>query len=258
MAPGRQRGSSRSAAGATASTSSRSTPRPATVDRRRRGRLLGRARTGRPTARSSRPTRTRPRPPSSGSSRDGRAPGDAARAGATRRPRRAARAPRGRHVHVVRRRRDPGVPLPAGGRVGRATGARGRLPARRPDELLRRRVGRARPVLRRQGLRVARDQLPRLDGLRAATSSGSNHGDWGVRRHEGLPRGRRLPPHARLGRRRAARHLRRELRLVHGAARRHRRPRAPLPLRGREVRRLRHPHLVGAGRPGRACRTWGG
>ena len=33
----------------------------------------------------------------------------------------------------------------------------------------------------------------------------------------------------------------------------HRRPRAPLPLRGRQVRRLRHPHVVGAGRPrGRA------
>ena len=29
----------------------------------------------------------------------------------------------------------------------------------------------------------------------------------------------------------------------------HRRPRAPLPLRGREVRRLRHPHVLGAGRP---------
>ena len=31
----------------------------------------------------------------------------------------------------------------------------------------------------------------------------------------------------------------------------HRRPRAPLPLRGLQVRRLRHPHLVGAGRPRR-------
>ena len=33
------------------------------------------------------------------------------------------------------------------------------------------------------------------------------------------------------------------------------RPRAPLPLRGAEVRRLRHHDLVGAGRPRRACRT---
>ena len=41
-----------------------------------------------------------------------------------------------------------------------------------PTELLRRRVGRPRAVLRRQGLRVARDQLPRLDRARAATSSG--------------------------------------------------------------------------------------
>ncbi len=47
------------------------------------------------------------------------------------------------------------------------------------------------------------------------------------------------------------RHLRRELRLVPGAAVGHRRPRAPLPLRGRQVRRLRHPHLVGPGRPRR-------
>ena len=71
----------------------------------------------------------------------------------------------------------------------------------------------------------------------------------GRRGHLGLPRRRRPPAHARLGRRRPARHLRRELRLLHGAARGHRRPRAPLPLRGRQVRRLRHPHVVGAGRP---------
>ena len=34
-----------------------------------------------------------------------------------------------------------------------------------------------------------------------------------------------------------------------------RRPRAPLPLRRAEVRRLRHHDLVGAGRPRAACRT---
>ena len=80
-----------------------------------------------------------------------------------------------------------------------------------------------------------------------------NHGDWGVGRHEGLPGRGGLPAHARLGRRRPARHLRRQLRLVHGAAGGDRRPRASLPLRGAEVRRLRHHDLVGAGRPrGRA------
>ena len=103
--------------------------------------------------------------------REGEAAGHAPRPGAARRPRRPARAPRGRHVHVVRRGRDPGLPLPAGRSVGGDPGARGRLPARRPHELLRRRVGRPRPVLRRQGVRVARDQLPRLDRATGATSS---------------------------------------------------------------------------------------
>ena len=42
----------------------------------------------------------------------------------------------------------------------------------------------------------------------------------GRRGHVGLPRRRRLPAHARLGRRRPARDLRRQLRLLHGAARR--------------------------------------
>ena len=171
------------------------------------------------------------------------------------RPRRApsARAPHVRPedvtLHVVRRRRDPRLPVPAGRSLGGAAGARGRLPARRPDRRLRRRVGRSRAVLRRQGLRVARDQLPRLDRVRARLRAPEPR-RLGRRRHEGLPRCGRLPAHARLGRRRPARHLRRELRLVHGAARGHRRSRAPLPLRRREVRRLRHPHLLGAGRPG--------
>ena len=47
--------------------------------------------------------------------------------------------------------------------------------------------------------------------------------------------------------------LRRELRLVHGAPLGHGRPRAPLPLRRLQVRRLRPRHVMGAGRPaGRA------
>ena len=58
-----------------------------------------------------------------------------------------------------------------------------------------------------------------------------NHGDWGVGDTKDCLAAGGLPPHARLGRRRPARHLRRELRVVHGAARGHGRPRASLPLR---------------------------
>ena len=119
-----------------------------------------------------------------------------------------------------------------------------------PDRLLRRRVGRARAVLRGQGLRLARDQLPRLDRLRARLRAEEPR-RVGRGRHEGLPRRRGLPANARLGGRRAPGDLRRELRLLHGAARGDRRSRAPLPLRGAKVRRLRHHDLVGAGRPQR-------
>ena len=45
--------------------------------------------------------------------------------------------------------------------------------------VLRRRVGRARAVLRRQGLRLARAQLPRLDRVTATTFERLNHSDWG-------------------------------------------------------------------------------
>ena len=78
---------------------------------------------------------------------------------------------------------------PPGASAERA-GARRRVPARRPDELLRRRVGRARAVLRREGLRLAGDQLPRLDGATAATSSGSTTatGASGTRRTASPPR----------------------------------------------------------------------
>ena len=114
-----------------------------------------------------------------------------------------------------------------------------RLSPRRPDLPLRRRVGRPRPVLRRPRLRLARDQLPRLDRLRARLRAAEPR-RLGRRRHEGLPRRGRLPAHARLGRRRPARDLRSELRLLHGAAVGDRRPGVPLPVRRREVRRLRH------------------
>ena len=85
-----------------------------------------------------------------------------------------------------------------------------------------------------------------------------NHGDWGVGRHEGLPRRRGLPPHARLGRRRPARHLRRELRLVPGAARGHGRSGAPLPLRRAASTATATSSPRGRRATARASRTWGG
>ena len=68
--------------------------------------------------------------------------------------------------------------------------ARGGLPARRAHRLLRRRVGRARAVLRGQGLRVARDQLPRLDRLRARLRAARTTatGAWATRRTASPPR----------------------------------------------------------------------
>ena len=101
----------------------------------------------------------------------------AARPGPARRRRRSARHARGGLVHVLRRTRDPGVPVPpAGGRRAPRSGRR--LPARRADRVLRRRVGRARAVLRGQGLRVAGAQLPRLDGS-GESFERLNFDDWG-------------------------------------------------------------------------------
>ena len=95
--------------------------------------------------------------------------------------------------------------------------ARGRLSARRPDRRLRRRVGRPRAVLPRQGLRVAGAQLPRLDGLRAGLRA-ANHGVWGVEDTRDclaaadFLRTLDWVDGDRLG------DLRRQLRLLHGAA----------------------------------------
>ena len=76
-----------------------------------------------------------------------------------------------------------------------------------------------------------------------------NHGDWGVGDTKDCLA---AADHLRSldwidGR--PPRDLRRELRLLPVAAVRGRRPRAPFPLRGPEVRRLRHRDLLGAGRP---------
>ena len=103
----------------------------------------------------------------------------------------APRRPRGDLVPLVRRRRGARVSLPSSRRDGRATRSRRRVPPRRADLRVRRRVGRACAVLRGQGLRVDRAELPRLDGLRprlrAAAPRPHRRG-----RHEGLPRGRGL------------------------------------------------------------------
>ena len=180
-----------------------------------------------------------------------------ARAGSQAGARGAPRCARGRELRVVRRARDPRLPDAPAGRLARPARAGGGLPARRSHRRLPRRLGRPRAVLRRQGLRLACRQLPRLYRLRPRLRARQSR-RLGRGGHEGLPGRGRLPAHARLGRRRAPRDLRRKLRLVHGAAVGDRRPRAPLPLRGRQIRRLRHRHLVVPGRPPGAFRTSSG
>ena len=143
-------------------------------DGRRRGRRLGSAAAGRRRARCSATYEdARPQPPSCASSRGGQQPTRSTH------PRRAPSARRrtcvpedvtytsfdGREIH--------GVPVPAAGASAERPVPAVVYPHGGPTELLRRRVGRARAVLRRQGLRLARDQLPRLDRATAATSSGS-------------------------------------------------------------------------------------
>ena len=131
---------------------------------RRRRRHLGQPALDARRARSSAPTRTTRRRPSCAS------PARRARCHAPA-PRATRRAPYAALEEVVvrllRRPGDPGLPAPAAERLAGAAGARDRLSARRPDRRLRRRLGRPRAVLRRQGLRLAGAQLPRLDRLRA-------------------------------------------------------------------------------------------
>ena len=174
----------------------------------------------------------------------------APRAGAARRAARAAHRARAGLVPLARRARDPRLPLPAGQPRRGHAGAGGRAPARRADRRAHRGLGRPAAVLPRQGLRLAAGQLPRLDGLRPRLRAPQPR-RLGRRGHVGLPRGRRLAARAGVGGRRPARDRRRLVRLLHGAPVGHRRPAAPLPLRRDGVRRLRHRHVVGAGRPRR-------
>ena len=167
----------------------------------------------------------------------------------TRDPRRAAHAALEEvTLRLLRRARDPRLPVPPGS-AGRRTGAGRRLPARRPDRRLRRRVGRRRPVLRRQGLRVVRAQLPRQHRLRArlraraTTACGAS-----TTRSDCLA----APTTCARSTGSTATAL-----AIFGASYGcymallvgDRRPRAPLRCAVAQVRRLRHPHLVGAGRP---------
>ena len=127
--------------------------------------------------------------------------------------------------------------------------AGGRLPARRPDRRATSTSGTATPQYF-----VDKGYAWLAINFRGSTGYGRdferrNHDVWGVEDTWDCLAARRPPAHARLGRRRPARDLRRQLRLLHGAPVGHRRPGAPLPLRGRQVRRLRHRHVVGAGRP---------
>ncbi len=220
-------------------------------ERRGRGRRRGR-RLGQPVLDAGRRDR-----------RHLRGPRDAARSCAPRRrpqlhapaPRATRRAPYAALEEVafalLRRAGDPGLPAPPAERRRRASGARRRLSARRPDRRLHRRLGRPRPVLRRQGLRVAGDQLPRLHRLRARLRARSTTACGAST----TPRTASPPPTTCA----ALDWVDGERLAIFGASYGSymalrvgdRRPRAPLPLRGGQVRRLRHPHLLGAGRPRR-------
>ena len=79
------------------------------------------------------------------------------------------------HFQLIRRVGDRGIPLPAGRHL--ESGAGCRLSTWRAHRPLRRRVGWPRPVLRRQGLRLAGYQFPWLDDLRPHLRAGQ---PWGL------------------------------------------------------------------------------
>ena len=92
---------------------------------------------------------------------------DPPRPGAQGRANRPLRCARGGGLHLFRRSRDTGVPDAPARAAPRGAGARGGLSPRRSHHVLRRRMGRPRPVLPRSRLRLALSQLPRVHRLRA-------------------------------------------------------------------------------------------
>ena len=104
--------------------------------------------------------------------------------GSARDPLGSARGARGGPLPVHRRPRDPGVPVPpAGTAPSRCPRSSTRTAARRRSTPT---SGTARPVLPRQGLRLARDQLPWLDHVRPRVRAAEPR-RLGSRRHPGLP-----------------------------------------------------------------------
>ena len=89
---------------------------------------------------------------------------------------------------VARRHRGPRLALPPA-RAPRPNSPAPAIvyPHGGPTVALRRRVGRPRPVLRRQGLRLVLDQLPRQHDVRPRLRAGEPR-RLGRRRHAGLPR----------------------------------------------------------------------
>ena len=161
-------------------------------------------------------------------------------------PGRSPRRPRPRHVPVLRRSGGARLAVRAAARIGGSAGAHGGPPPRRTDVRDGRRVGRHRPVLHRQGLRLVLAERPRQHDLRPRLRTGQPS-RVGRPRHTGLPGRARPPRDIAVGGSGAGGDLRGELWLVPGARQPRRRSRAPLRVRGGEVWRLRHRHIVGAG-----------
>ena len=101
-----------------------------------------------------------------------RRPGRAARPDPGSRQGGTARRPRTRQLPLARRTGGLRLALPPRRGLGRAPGSGDRLPPRRPDVVHRRRMGRHRPVLHRQGLRLVLAQLPRQHDVWPRRSSG--------------------------------------------------------------------------------------
>ena len=247
LAPGRHAPRRGRAGGATASTSWSSTPRPATAEVVAEGGTWG-SPSWTPAGGIVGTYEDHATPPEL---RDRAAARDAPRPRPARHAPRALRRARGGHVPLLRRPGDPRLPAP---------------PARTPPRSARSPPSSIRTAARPTPTSTTGTATPSTSSTRAtrgwrstsaarratgATSSASTTASGAsTTRKDCLAaadylRGLDWVDGDRLG------DLRRQLRLVHGARVGDRRPRAPLPLRGGQVRRLRHRHLVGAGRPRR-------